>query len=268
MNKLITSPHIFNDSAVAIDYLTSDQAPQRGHIDRAKLLQLKITGEDNEDQFDEFLERLLDRLKWSYDLYFICSQNRKAKQSKARSYAKLFHELRKQYPLHAHDFIDKEVELAPGYSNMAGIVKANASDAEIGKAKPLKSYFRYGLAVQKSSNTDSTADYANLLDKDLFVEDKSLSINSLKLLERYLQPYTFLYAYQFDGKDDLVFTAYIGEAVFAEVEGVISDTMGRIGLFEKQTANAKEVDEIVGLFFSQWSAGVGKPHQQARRYED
>ena len=57
-------------------------------------------------------------------------------------------------------------------------------------------------------------------------------------MERYLQPYAFLYTYQFDGKDDLVFTAYIGEAVLAEVEGVLFDTMGSIGPFEKRTADA------------------------------
>ena len=55
---------------------------------------------------------------------------------------------------------------------------------------------------------------------------------------------------QFDGRDDLVFTAYIGEAIFAEVEGLLSDTMGQIAPFEKRTADAKDLDETISLFFN------------------
>ncbi len=253
MNSITVSDNIFNDASVAVDYLTSDKSFAIGVVG---FIQLKITGEDNEDDFEEFFDLFLDRLQWSYDLYFIYSQNHKARKSKARSYTKLFYELRKRSGLAEGVLADKEVDVAPGYSNMVGMISVNELDDVLLKDELLLRHFRYGYAVRKEENHFDLEHYLGLIDRGLFEERKSLSINTLQLIERYINAHSFLFSYMFDGNDDLLFTVYAGKQAYPEVEQIMTDIAAKTGALEKRTADTREIDKIIELFFN--SPGIRK----------
>jgi len=253
MNVITVSDNIFNDASVAVDYLRSDKTFAVGAVG---FLQLKITGEDNEDKFESFFDLFLDKLRWSYDLYFIYSQNHKAKKSKARSYTKLFYELRKRSGLAEAVLADKEVEVAPGYSNMVGMISANELNGTLLRDELLLRHFRYGYAVRKEKNQFDLEHYLEWIDKDLFEDGKSLSINTLKLIERYINAHSFLFSYMFDGSDDLRFTVYAGKQIYPEVEEIMTDMATRIGMVEKKKAGTHELEKLIELYFN--APEVGK----------
>lgn len=60
----------------------------------------------------------------------------------------------------------------------------------------------------------------------------------------------------FDGSDDLRFTVYAGKQAYPEVEEIMTDMATRIGALEKRTADTRETDKIIELFFN--SPGIGK----------
>ena len=210
---------------------------------------LRITGAGNDDKFDDFLSAFIGRLKLSYGLYFIYSQNIKAKKSKARSYAKLFYHLRKQEGLENAAMEDKEIDLAPGYSTMAGIIEASKVADEIIIDELMRHNFRYGYCVQSNRGNTDLKHYLSLLDEDLYEEDKSLKINKVKLIEKFITPFSFLYSYMYTGSDELLFTIYSGKEVYPDLESIITDIISRTGQIEKKVADSKETDEIVALYF-------------------
>lgn len=247
MNFITVSDNIFNDSSVTIDYLMSDKSVV---IDAVGLIQLKITGEDNEYEFEEFFDLFLNRLQWSYDLYFIYSQNHKARKSKARSYTKLFYDLKRQRDFAEGLMADREVDLAPGYSNMVGMIKVNGLGNTLLTDELMLKHFRYGYAVRKEENHFDLEHYVGWMDKDLFEEGKSLSINSVKLIEKYITAHSFLFSYVFDGNDDLLFTVYAGKQAYSEVEDIMTTIAAKINALEKRTADSSEIDKIIELFFN------------------
>ena len=53
MNSITVSENLFNDASVAVDYLRSDKTFAVGAVG---FIQLRITGEDNEDEFEAFFD--------------------------------------------------------------------------------------------------------------------------------------------------------------------------------------------------------------------
>lgn len=250
MNYITVSDNIFYNSKVSLDYLMSNKNLDSEKLDSVGWIQLRITGEGNDDKFDDFLNAFIDRLKLSYELYFIYSQNIKAKKSRARSYAKLFYYLRKQEGLKNAAMEDKEIDLGPGYSTMAGIIEANRIDPEIIIDELMSNNFRYGYCVQSNRSNNDLKYYLNLLDEELYEEDESLRLNNVKLIEKFINPFSFLYSYMYTGSDDLLFTIYSGKEVYNDLESIITDIISETGQIEKKVADSKETDEIVDMYFS------------------
>jgi len=132
---------------------------------------------------------------------------------------------------------------------MVGIVKVNGLDDALLRDELIWTHFRYAYAVSKEEDRFNLEHYLEGIDKDLFEEGKSLSINTIKLIERYISAHSFLFSYMFDGNDDLLFTVYAGKQAYTEVEAIITDIASNMGKLEKRTADIREIDKIIRLFF-------------------
>ncbi|MCB9296064.1 MAG: hypothetical protein H6559_23525 [Lewinellaceae bacterium] len=255
MISLKTSYNIFYNKRVILDYLGSDLFESGDEMKHVNWLELRISGEGNEERFEEFLEAFFSLLKKDFLISIFCYERSEKVKNRLRSYGKLFYELRKEKFIGDQFLIEKELNTDENHSVFAGIIQVDEIDNEIILNEILGNYFRFGYAeFTKNGVNDSNAleSLMKHVDFKLLRKGKLIEVDYLSLLNKLIVPTSMVFSYLFDGKDDLVFTVYSGSDVFNPIENIILQSVPKDSKLEKINASADEVDRLIDSYFKDW----------------
>lgn len=259
MISLKTSNNIFYNKRVILDYFDSDLFETSREIGDISWLELRISGEDNEEQFEDFLELFITELKTENWIDFFCYERSEKLKNRLRSYGKLFHGLRKEKLVGDQFLVEKELDTDETHSIFAGIIQVDEVDNEIIFSEILGNYFRFGRVEMVKRNGDQPnrlKALSELIDFRLLRKGKFIELDYLVLLDRFVKPTSMIFSYQFDGKDDLVFTIYCGNKIFSEIEATILKSFPGNTSLKRSTASPKEVDRLIDSYFNDWGTAV------------
>lgn len=255
MISLKTSNNVFYNKRIILDYLDSDLFESGNGIKDVNWLELRISGEENEEQLEEFLEVFFSLLKKEFLIDIFCYERSEKIKNRLRSYGKLFHGLRKEKFVGDQFLVEKELDTGENRSVFAGIIQVDKIDNEIIFNEILGNYFRFGHAELADKSVDGLNRLESLLecvDFKLLRKGKLIEVDYLTLLNRLVAPASMVFSYLFDGKDDLVFTVYSGNEIFNQTEEMILKSLPKNIKLDKINASSNEVDRLIDSFFKDW----------------
>jgi hypothetical protein len=255
MISLKTSNNIFYDKRVVLDYLESDLFESGNETKYVNWLELRISGEENEERFEEFLEVFFSLLKNEFLIDIFCYEKSEKVKNRLRSYGKLFYDLRKEKLIADQFLIEKELDTGENHSVFAGIIQVNEIDNEIIFNEILSNYFRFGHAELKDNSANDSDRLESLMkhiDFKLLRKGSLIEVDYIILLDRLVVPTSMVFSYLFDGKNDLVFTVYCGNEIFNQVEDMILKSLPKDIKLDKINASSKEVDRLIDSYFKDW----------------
>lgn len=255
MISLKRSNNIFYDKRVILDYLESDSFELGSKIKHVDWLELRITGEENEEKFEEFLDAFFSLLKKQFSIYVFCYERSVKLKNRLRSYGKLFFEFRKERIIGNEYLIEKELDTDEHHSLFAGVIQIDEIENEIILNEIIANCFRFGYAESIDNQLVRVNKLKKLIEQidfKLLREGKLIELDYLTLLNRLVTPTSMIFSYQFDGKDDLVFTVYSGNQIFNQVEEVVLESLPEDIELHEEKANSKELDRLIDSYFKDW----------------
>lgn len=255
MITLKKSNNIFYNKRVILDYFKSDLLESNLEIEDVNWLQLRISGEDNDECFELFLEKFFLLLKTKYFIDVFCYNRTEKKKSRTRSYFKLFYDLRKSNLINSAFLIEKELDTSKDHSVFTGIIQVDEVDNEIILNEIISDYFKFGHVELSNSNSEYSNRLENLIKKvdlNLLQNGRPIRINYLALLDKFVSPTSMVFSYLYDGKDDLVFTIYSGMKIFDQIEAAVIESLPKSKKVNKLSASSEEVDKLIASYFKDW----------------
>ena len=255
MITLKKSNNIFYNRRVILDYFKSDLFESNLEIKDINWLQIRISGEDNEECFELFLEEFFSSLKTKYFIDLFCYNRSEKKKSRSRSYFKLFYDLRKSSLVNNAFLIEKELDTSEDHSVFAGIIQVDKVDNEIIFNEIISDYFKFGHVELSDSNSEYSNRLEGLIkqvDLNLLQNGKPIRINYLALLDKFVSPTSMVFSYLYDGKDDLVFTIYSGKKIFDQIEAAVTESLPKSEKVNKLSASSEEVNKLIASYFRDW----------------
>ena len=255
MISLKTSNNIFYNKRVILDYLDSNLFESKDKLEQINWLELRISGVNNEERFEDFLEDFLELLKQEFLIDIICYERTEKLKNRLRSYGKLFYELRKNNLIDDQYLIEKEIDTGNNHSIFTGIIQVDEIDNEIIFNEIFKSYFKIGhieLRNKTANKSSRLEDLINEIDFELLRNNKLIEVDYLILLERFVTSTSMIFSYKFDGKDDLIFTVYSGNEIIKQIEEIILNSLPKGLKIKRIKADSKEVDRLIDSYFRDW----------------
>jgi hypothetical protein len=252
MITLKKSNNIFYNKKVILNYFLTDEFGSSDELNEIDWFELKIKGEDNDEVFDDFLEKFITHLKEEFYIDFITYQRSDQVKNRMRTYAKYFYDLRKQHLINEKYIVEKEIDTRENHSIFSGILQVDRIDNEMIFEELLNNYSRIIHAEIKEKKPNRLAKMLDKIDLELLWNNKLVDINYTVLLERFIKPNSILISYMYDGKDDLILTIYSGRNVSNKLEKIITDSIPSDQMIKEVIATSNEVDNLIKSYFNDW----------------
>lgn len=252
MITLKKSNNIFYNKKVVLNYFLTDEFSSSNELGEIDWFELKITGEDNDEVFEGFLERFITKLKNEFHIDLIAYQKSDQPKNRIRTYAKYFYDLRKQNLVGEKYLAEKEIDTKENRSIYSGIIQVDKIDNEIIFEELLNEYGRIIHAEIRGEQPDRLIEMLDKLDLALLRKDKLVNIDYTVLLERFINPNSIISSYLYDGRDDLIFTVYSGKNVSNKLEHIITDSVPPSQKIREIIATSDEVDHLIESYFNDW----------------
>jgi len=256
MITLKKSNNIFYNKKVILHYFFTDEFDSDNQLNSAiDWFEMRITGSDNEEVFHGFLENFISDLKNDFFIDFISYERSAQLKNRIRTYAKCYHDLRKEHLINEKYMVEKEIDTNENYSIFSGILQVDEVDNEIIFEKLLDNYNQIIHAEVKGEDQEKPHRLEDMLDNidlELLRNNKLVEVNYPILLERFLKKNSVIISYMYDGGDDLIFTAYSDKSVSNQLEKLIVNSIPEDQKVNRIIATSDEVDKLVESYFNDW----------------
>ncbi len=242
------------------DYLYNSSGSD-SFLNNRKISWYKILfeGEDNDKVYKSFFKDFLlgldrqDHLK-KYLFYY---EQHVSKISKARSKIGMFYHLMKKNEALRQRYIEAETKISDTSSFFFGAFQINKLEFDLIEENLINDNFRFGLCIQEDDfdgieNRILTESLISFPDTIQVSKSNRVEVDNYRLIQKFLKANTLLYDFFFDGRDNLVFSLYVGEKCQQLANDVIKDSLSFVQgeLIEEGEIPDNEINELISRYLN------------------